>query len=307
MTDRLHSYPKVLNLGHPGLADLFDGPVVVQEKVDGSQFSFGVLNGALLLRSKGATIYPETTDKLFRGAVDTALRLFGAGLLREGWTYRGEALMGPKHNALTYERAPAGNFILFDVDNGLEKRFHPTLLRDEARRLGLEVVPTHYVGVVASVAQLQEYLSLPSVLGGRTEGIVVKNYARWGADGKMLMGKLVAEDFREINAREWKVSNPTRSDVIEGLVERYRTDARWQKAVQHLREDGRLRGTPADIGNLMREVPADVRAECEEEIKRALFDAFWKDISRGITRGLPEWYKAQIAAQHFAQPESAAA
>ena len=32
----LPSYPKVWNLGHPHIENLFDGPVVVQEKVDGS-------------------------------------------------------------------------------------------------------------------------------------------------------------------------------------------------------------------------------------------------------------------------------
>lgn len=39
-----HSYPKSLNVGHKLAEKLFDGPVVIQEKVDGSQFSFGVFN-----------------------------------------------------------------------------------------------------------------------------------------------------------------------------------------------------------------------------------------------------------------------
>jgi len=301
---RLHSYPKVWNLGHPNLAELFSGEVVVQEKVDGSQFSFGVVGGVLLLRSKGATLYPETNDKLFRGAINTAVRLFNEGLLPEGLTYRGEAFMSHKHNALAYERCPAGNFVLFDVDDGLESRFDAARLRDEAARLGLEVVPTYFVGEVESLEGLQPFLATPSVLGGRTEGMVVKNYARRGRDGKMLMGKLVADDFREINGKEWKKSNPTRADVIETLIERFRTEARWAKAVQHLRERGEITGDLRDIGKLIREAPQDVREECEDEIKQALFDAFWKDISRGVTRGLPEWYKAQVAGEQvFAGPE----
>lgn len=297
---RLHSFPKVWNLGHPSIADLFSGPVVVQEKVDGSQFSFGVVDGALLMRSKGATVFAETADKLFRGAADTALRLFGDGLLPEGWTYRGEAMMGPKHNALTYERAPVGNFVLFDVDTALERRMDPAGVAAEAERLGLEMAPVHFVGTVDSLETLREYVTRPSFLGGRTEGVVVKNYARWGADAKMLMGKLVADDFKEINAANWKKENPSRADVIQVLIGQYRSEARWQKAVQHLREAGALKGTPADIGALMREVPADIRAECEGEIKDALFNAFWKDISRGVSAGLPEWYKREVSATHFA-------
>lgn len=304
MSKALHSYPKVYNLGHPAIATLFDGPVVVQEKVDGSQFSFGVVNGEIHLRSKGATIYPETTDKLFKGAVQTALDLFHAGKLEEGWTYRGEAMCGPKHNALQYERAPVGNVILFDVDVGLEDRVADAIaLADIAGHLGLEYVPTFYQGEIASAGALEDLLERPSVLGGKMEGVVIKNYARWGKDGKMLMGKLVSSEFREINKTNWKKSNPNRADVLELVIATYRTDARWQKAVQHLTEWGEIAGDPKDIGKLIVEVGKDVREECEEDIKDALFRAFWKDIQRGITRGLPEWYKAKLMERQFAGVE----
>jgi ATP-dependent RNA circularization protein (DNA/RNA ligase family) len=36
------SYPSIYALGHRAIRELFDGPVVVEEKIDGSQFSFGV-------------------------------------------------------------------------------------------------------------------------------------------------------------------------------------------------------------------------------------------------------------------------
>lgn len=300
MSKALHSYPKVYNMGHPAIADLFSGPVVVQEKIDGSQFSFGVVDGVLHLRSKGATIYPETTDKLFRGAVETAVRLHEAGLLEEGWTYRGEAMCRPKHNALAYERAPEHNLVLFDVDTGLEDRIaDPDMLANVAQRLGLEYVPTFHTGEVRSVAELEELLSRPSILGGAMEGVVVKNYARWGRDGKMLMGKVVAEAFREINAKNWKKENPSKGDHIERVIDTFRTEARWQKAVQHLTESGVAVGDVRDIGKLIVEVGNDVREECEQEVKDALFAAFWKDIQRGVTRGLPKWYKAQLAARQF--------
>ena len=56
----IRSYPKVFNLGHAAMADLLGGNVVVQEKVDGSQFSFARTDsGQLLFRSKGAEIHPE--------------------------------------------------------------------------------------------------------------------------------------------------------------------------------------------------------------------------------------------------------
>lgn len=297
----LHGYPKVWNMGGSMIRDLFDGPVVVQEKIDGSQFSFGVVNGEVHFRSKGATIYRETADKLFRQAVETAARLFEEGKLVEGWTYRGEAMMGPKHNALQYERQPVGGVILFDVDTAQESRVaDPRELAEIAEALGLECVPLLYEGIVHAPNDLRDLLARPSCLGGKIEGVVVKNYARWGTDGKMLMGKVVAEEFREINAGNWRATNPTRQDVIGGIIQQYRTEARWQKAVQHLREVGALEEDPRDIGKLMKAAGEDLKVECEEEIKEVLFRHFWKDIQRGATAGLPEWYKAQLVEQQFA-------
>lgn len=304
--DRLHSYPKVWNLGHPAIEDLFDGAVVVQEKVDGSQFTFGVIGGELHCRSKGATVYLETTDSNFKGAVETAKRLFEAGLLTEGWQYRGEALRSPKHNTLAYERAPRGNVILFDVDRGLEARVSdPRALARIATTLGLEVVPTLVVGEISDVDSLKALLDIESCLGGvKVEGVVIKNYARWGKDGKMLMGKLVSEDFREANTSDWRKRNPTKTDVVAAIIESYRTERRWEKAVERLRDNGKLEQSPRDIGVLIREVPADIRAECEHEIKDALFQHFWKEIQRCVTHGLPEWYKQRLIAQQFAPEEA---
>lgn len=34
---------------------------------------------------------------------------------------------------------------------------------------------------------------------------------------------------------------------------------------------------------------------------RELFDSLWKDIQRGITRGLPEWWKGELAEKQFAE------
>lgn len=296
----LHSYPKVWNMGGSMIRDLFNGPVVVQEKIDGSQFSFGVVNGALHFRSKGAEVFPETAGKLFAQAVATATALHEAGKLPEGWTFRGESMCGPKHNALTYERQPKGGFILFDVDTAQENRIEsPAELAAIAESLDLELVPVFYEGEISAPGQLREYLDRPSCLGGKMEGVVVKNYARWGTDGKMLMGKVVADGFKELNAGNWKKENPNRQDIIASLIGIHRTEARWAKAVQHLRERGELTESPQDIGKLIKEVGLDIHGECAADIKEALFNAFWKDIQRGVTAGLPEWYKAVLAESQF--------
>ena len=301
--DRLHSYPKVWNLGHPAIAELFNGEVVVQEKIDGSQFTFGVIDGVLHCRSKGATIHLPTTDKLFAGACATAHRLAEAGVLREGWQYRGEAMMKAKHNTLEYARPPKDNVILFDVDVGLETRLaHPRDLVAEVERLGLEVVPTFFAGEITNVVELKALLERESVLGGaKIEGVVIKNYSRFCKDGKMLMGKVVSDDFREKHEAAGTSANPKNRDIVEMLKETYRSERRWEKAVERLRDAGTLSSSPQDIGALLKAVQVDVREECREEISNALFEHFWKDVSRGIIAGLPEWYKMRLMESQFVE------
>lgn len=55
----LPSYPKIYALGHKAIEELLHDDVCVQEKVDGSQISFGLLDGKLYISSKGAIIDPE--------------------------------------------------------------------------------------------------------------------------------------------------------------------------------------------------------------------------------------------------------
>ena len=61
----IHSYPSIYAVGHKYLAELFNGPVVIEEKIDGSQFSFGVYDGVLKIRSKGQEIFPDAPEKMF--------------------------------------------------------------------------------------------------------------------------------------------------------------------------------------------------------------------------------------------------
>jgi hypothetical protein len=140
-----------------------------------------------------------------------------------------------------------------------------------------------------------ECLARESILSGTAiEGVVIKNYSKLGEDRKPLMAKIVRPDFQVVNKKNWRLANPTASDILSHIIEMYKTDARWQKAVQHLRDDNRLTGTMRDIPALMTEVRDDTRKECEEEIKQLLFDHYLKKIGAGITSGLPEWYKTQI-------------
>lgn len=303
MIDSWHSYPKVHQIGHAAVKELMFDPVLVEEKVDGSQFSFGRFTSKegepyLRCKSKGVELNIEAPDNMFKAGVGTARELFPT--LREGWAYRGEYLAKPKHNTLAYERTPAKHVILFDINNGQEAYLSRAEKEAEAARLGLEIVPVLHDGVVDTVEFFRSFLDRQSILGGqKVEGVVVKNYKRFGIDGKVLMGKFVSEEFKEVHGADWKERNPGHGDIIERLVQKFRTPARWAKSVQHLKEAGQLEGSPKDIGALMREAQKDIREECEAEIKELLFAWAWPDIQRRVNGGLPEWYKEQLLKAQF--------
>lgn len=292
-----HSYPKVYNVGHPQVSDILKDYVVIQEKVDGSQFSFGTHDGKLMMRSKGRQFSFGEEDNLFKIAAAQAKELYDKGLLSEGFTYRCEYLAKPKHNTICYDSIPMGNLSLFDVEIHESTFLGKDIVRSEADRLCIGVVPTLFEGDGPDVNMdmITGMLNETSFLGGsKIEGVVIKNYSRFTRDGKVMMAKHVSEAFKEVHRTDWKDRHPKKKDIYDLLVYEYRTPARWSKAVQHMLEDGRLTNSPRDIGELIKEVQRDIKEECADEIKKKLFSAAWKTVGRGVVRGLPEWYKEQL-------------
>lgn len=313
MSDSWHSYPSIFALGHRAISDLLTVPVCVEEKVDGSQFSFGLFKtydhegnddgGTVLrVRSKGAVMIPDAPEKMFTEAVDTAKRL--APQLQIGWTYRGEYLKKPRHNGLAYNRIPEQHVIIFDINSGHETYLSQEEKRAEAARLGLECVPLLHVGHLKHIEEFRSFLKHESILGGQPiEGVVVKpsGYDLFGPDKKVLMGKFVSEAFKEVQSKMWKADNPSAKDIVSMIADAYTTQARWMKAAQHLRERGEIEDSPRDIGRLMQEVPVDVEKECGDEIKERLYKWAWPHVRRMLTRGLPEWYKEELVKKQFEQ------
>lgn len=296
--DSWHSYPKIWALGHRAVQEIFQDPVLVEEKIDGSQFSFGRFGDELLIRSKGAVMNIDAPERMFNHAAETVKRI--APMLTNGWTYRGEYLQKARHNGLAYDRIPNQHVILFDINTGNECYLSAAGKAEEAERLGLECVPILYQGVVPDIAFFRTFLDRVSVLGGqKIEGVVVKNYARYTIDGKAMLGKFVSEAFKEIQSGHWREDNPTQTDVVDRLIEKFKTPARWGKSVQHLKEAGVLTNSPKDIGMLLKEVQKDTKAECLEEIKDYLAKWALPKIERGIIGGFAEWYKDELLKLQF--------
>jgi hypothetical protein len=297
-------YPKIYNLGHRAVRELLCRPVLVQEKVDGSQFSFLVDSQSkhLVFRSKSTEVF-SSDPGMFRAGVESITAI--KHLLHPGWIYRGEYLRQPKHNALTYQRTPANNVILFDICVGPGDYLSPEMVQSEAYRIGLESVPNLFIGTITSEADLRQYLDRESILGGpKIEGVVVKpvTYDHRDADGHVLFGKYVSEAFKEVHTGKAKspaFKGHLPGDIIERLGAAYGTEARWQKAIQHLRDAGQIQDSPQDIGPALNEVKRDTLDECREELKEKLLEWAWPQLARRITRDLPQWYKDQLLAKQF--------
>lgn len=293
----LHGYPKIYAIGHRAVQDLFLDPVLVEEKVDGSQFSFCRQGDNLIMKSRGSTVF-SGGEKMFNKAAETVEKLKDS--LTPDWVYRGEYLQKPKQNCLTYSRIPSQHIILFDINTGNEVYLSREQKEQEAVRLGLEIVPKLYEGIVSNPEDIYKLLETESVLGGvKIEGVVVKNYNRFGVDGKALMGKFVSESFKESHGKEWKASNPTLGDVVERIIATLRTERRWEKAAERLRDEGTLEHSPKDIGSLIREVQKDTKEEELEFIKDKLAEYAIPRILRAVSAGLPEWWKERLLKSAF--------
>jgi hypothetical protein len=108
-----------------------------------------------------------------------------------------------------------------------------------------------------------------------------------------MVGKYVSERFKEKHNKDWK-GKQSGKDIITKLIEELRAEARWEKAVQHLKESDNYTQSPKDIGNIFKEVVKDIDEEESEYIKDKLYTYYVKSIKAGVTVGIPEWYKNKL-------------
>lgn len=168
-----------------------------------------------------------------------------------------------------------------------------------AERLDVDTVPLLFKGEANAQMVLDMVDKTDSFLGGqKIEGVVVKRYTPWMFMGRIplsvMSGKYVSEAFKEVHAKDWKKEH-TNKGKLDVVISQYRSEARWNKAIQHLRENGELVGAPADIGRLIEEVRLDVTLEEKENIKEELWKIYKDDFMRHTVSGLPEWYKKKLA------------
>ena len=291
------NYGKVHTLGHKDVRNIFDYPVVVQEKVDGSRFTFGVLDGELKCWS-GSRHNELSLDEysMFSPAIIHVKALHARNILAIDTVYYCEFLAKPKHNKNAYARVPRNNLVLFDVYNVAAMRWVASrvCLADVAMGLDIDVAPELFVGKIHSPAQIDAMLNIESYLGkAKIEGVVCKRYE----GPQIIRAKYVSNDFKEIAGRRDRPRVDL--DIITDIAQELATDNRFMKAYQAVRDQGRIGQVADDIPRIIKALGIDLGAECQEYVAGRLMAWGWKKVQREVSRKLPDWYKAKLAEDNF--------
>ena len=287
----LPSYPKVLTLGSTYTENALIGEVILQEKIDGSQFRWGWnADGSFHVCSKNQKVHVEAPG-MFKEGVEHLLKLENAMVGCPNTVFFGEYLQKPKHNTLKYEKTPINHIVLFDaMANG--KWLTRKALQQWVIPWDIDLIPEFAVGKM-TIEDLMKFLETDSYLGNeKVEGVVIKNYGQLiEVNGviRPLFTKYVNQEYRERHQK-----NPAQRSkrlTIQDWLGSWKNENRWLKALQHLTEAQTIVNEPKDIGALIKEVIRDLDEEETENIKNYLYDTYIRDIRNIATRGIPSWYK----------------
>lgn len=298
------AFPKIFSLGDKNIHDLLQLPVEVTEKIDGSQFAFGNIDGEFLARSKGTMISPSQIPTLFYKSYQHAEQMFLLGRLPENVVFYGEAVSSRNHNTLCYDKVPTNNIVLFGAIELPKMTPLPyDTIAKYASTLDVDVTPLLFKGVVENMPHIEALLDKESYLGGpKIEGVVVRRLLEtpmevYGSVSYIMAGKYVSEAFKEKHSRNPEFTSSKHK--VEEILENFRTEARWDKAVQYYAEQDKLEGSPKDIGTLIKRVQDDVLEEEADNVKELLWKYFKPHLVKSCVKGLPEWYKKKLLSEQF--------
>lgn len=304
----MKKYPKVLSLGQPLVAEIFNDPVEITEKIDGSQCRIQLTDEFVNCGSKNMV---PADEKMFGLAHSQAERIWQSDV----WYEYGdkvilftEFLNKEKHNVLIYSRVPLNNLYLFGaiVD---DKHLQTKELVELANKLDIE--PPHIIASEININDqddLMEYLKTPSVLGNTVlEGVVIKNYhnsypallaSTQAFFGYPLVGKLVREDFKERLNKEWS-GKKQREAPLAKVTKEFLTEARFHKAIQHLNDNGDLTYEMRDLKNIIPEFYRDLIDEEHDEIVKLAMVDFWQQLKRKCDNYAVEQWKQYLIDKQF--------
>jgi hypothetical protein len=273
----MKKYMDVVRHGKSGTHLTIEGMpfIVIQEKLDGANASFTREGDKVLCFSRNTQLDENNTLRGFYNWVQNNIKVED---LEEGIIYFGEWLV--KHKLDYGENA--NKFYLFDVYNANE--YEPfVVVKYEANRLGLNLVPVFYEGQFQSIEHIQSFIG-KSMLGEIGEGVVVKNVDYKDRHGNQQFTKFVSDEFAEkAKVKKRIVKQPT--DQLQEFVESTVNKARVSKIIHKLVDEGLLNEnyTIEDMGVILKNIGTRV---FDDVIKEEL-DELLKLVKSKIGRMLP--------------------
>jgi hypothetical protein len=262
--------------------------IIIQEKLDGANASFKREGDAILCFSRNTQLDEHNTLRGFYNWVQDNVK---ASDLVEGGTYFGEWLV--KHK-LSYGENE-NKFYLFDIyDEDTERYIGFNLVKHQAQKLNLNLVPVFYEGVFQSIEHIQSFVG-KSVLGEHGEGIVVKNVDYQDKHGNQLFTKMVSDVFAEkAQVKKHNVKQPT--DQLQEFVNSTVNKARVSKIIHKLVDEGTLSEDYAieDMGIILKNTGSRV---FEDVVKEEL-DELLKVVKSKIGRMLPTIVKEVLSEEN---------
>lgn len=283
-------YHSIVRYGHKTTQDVLNkgDKIIIQEKVDGANASFAIVDGELKCWSRNKELNASNTLEGFYGWVQHNVE---PDKLLEGVIYFGEWTAQHK---VVYE-GYAKQFFLYDIYNlHLEEYVSFSMVRDEAKRLGLQLIPVFFEGEFESFEQLTEYVGRTELNGKLCgepsgEGIVVKNVAYRDRFGKQLFVKLVVDKFAEVQKQK-APKDPKKKYTEEELkVRECVTAPRVEKQLFKMIEDGLLERNFGieSMGMILKHVSPLVAEDILKEEMEDYPRATVKGVQQTISRVLP--------------------
>lgn len=274
----MKKYDSILRYGKRETHAVLEGnpTIVIQEKIDGANASFELVNGEVFAFSRNMQL---SELEGLRGFYQWTQANIDPSKLQEGKVYFGEWTAPHKLNYGEHHH----KFFLFDVfDLQTEKYADFDTVSEVAERLGLQTAPLFYRGEFQSVEHIQSFVG-QSKLGEVGEGVVVKNPVYVDRHGGNVYLKFVSEYFKE--AHFSKQDKPKNSgDSLQDFINATLTESRVSKLIGKLVDEGKISEDYAieDMGTILKSLGNSVFEDIMKEEQDQLFKTLRKKLSRNV-------------------------
>lgn len=231
MSDELKEYNKVYYLGSSSnkeIADYKEDNIVIEEKVDGSNFRFWKEGDRIVYGSR--TVEDLRPRDGWGKQIDYLNKKLRPEDLNNDIIYVGEAM---KKHIVNYDFENYPPFIGFDVlDKKTGMPLDYKVAKNAFESLGLEFVNILFEGTMEEYLEMDKdkFLEISKYNSKKPEGYIIKNYNRLSKYEEPLFAKVVNDEYLERQKAKAKKPKSKKTDTPRA-VELYVNEARIKKII----------------------------------------------------------------------------